>query len=63
MTEKTPALYILMRNDMDSMNNGKSTAHGGHAASVFAKFYYENPSAVGHRDAAGFEAWHMETDF
>lgn len=29
-------LYILMRNDMDSLNPGKAVAQGAHAANVFA---------------------------
>ena len=30
-------LYILMRNDMDSLNPGKAVAQGAHAANVFAE--------------------------
>ena len=33
-----PRLYILVRNDMDSMNSGKAIAQGAHAAT---KFVYE----------------------
>ena len=35
--EKTwnPALYILMRDDMDSLNPGKAVAQGAHAANLF----------------------------
>ena len=32
------ALYILMRNDMASMNAGKAVAQGAHAAHVFAGY-------------------------
>lgn len=68
MKKVTPALYILMRTDMTSMNNGKSDAHSGHAASAFAKFYYgqhieqlnRSKQAV-HRDTAGMDAWHAAT--
>lgn len=28
-------LYLLMRNDLDSMNGGKAVAHGAHAANQF----------------------------
>lgn len=38
MTEQNktfPVLYILMRNDMDSMNAGKAIAQGSHAANSF----------------------------
>lgn len=31
-------LYILMRNDMDSLNPGKAVAQGAHAANMFTKF-------------------------
>jgi peptidyl-tRNA hydrolase len=30
-------LYILMRNDMDSLNPGKAVAQGAHAANVFVE--------------------------
>lgn len=61
-----PALYILMRTDMASMNNGKSDAHAGHAASAFAYFYYmKNADLRGgspeHRDTAGMNDWHRCT--
>lgn len=32
---KEPCLYLLMRNDLDSMNAGKAIAHGAHAANQF----------------------------
>lgn len=37
MTEKTtaPTLYILMRNDMESMNAGKAMAQASHASNAF----------------------------
>ena len=35
MTEQFPILYILMRNDMDSMNPGKAMAQASHAANAF----------------------------
>ena len=31
----TPLLYILMRNDMDSMNPGKAMAQASHASNQF----------------------------
>jgi len=31
----TPVLYILMRNDMDSLNPGKAIAQGSHATNDF----------------------------
>lgn len=33
-----PVLYILMRNDMDSLNPGKMVAQGAHAANQFTAF-------------------------
>ena len=33
--EKEPALYILMRSDLDSLNPGKMVAQGAHAANQF----------------------------
>jgi len=37
MTDETfPVLYILMRNDLASMNAGKGMAQASHAASAFA---------------------------
>ncbi len=34
-------LYILMRNDMDSLNPGKAVAQGAHAANQFVKQRYQ----------------------
>lgn len=68
MKTVVPALYILMRTDMDSLKDGKSDAHAGHAASAFANFYYgqkieqimRSKQPV-HRDTEGMEAWHVAT--
>lgn len=38
MTEASPVLYILMRNDIDSMNPGKAMAQASHAANAFVYF-------------------------
>ena len=35
MTTPNPYLYILMRNDLDSLNPGKMVAQGAHAANQF----------------------------
>ena len=35
MTETLPTLYILMRNDMESMNAGKAMAQASHASNAF----------------------------
>lgn len=44
MSKETPfpALYILMRNDMESLNPGKSVAQGAHAANQFTHSYKES---------------------
>lgn len=36
----TPVLYILMRNDLDSMNCGKAIAQGSHASNAFVHEYH-----------------------
>ena len=39
------ALYILMRNDMDSLNAGKAVAQGSHAANQMIYESYNDPFA------------------
>jgi peptidyl-tRNA hydrolase len=34
---KLPVLYILMRNELDSMNSGKAMAQASHASNAFVK--------------------------
>lgn len=46
---------------MASMNNGKSDAHAGHAASAFARFYYLDNKNGKHRDTIGMRDWHQCT--
>lgn len=36
-----PVLYLLMRNDLDSMNSGKAIAQGSHASNAFVFAYHE----------------------
>ena len=50
--KKIPALYILMRDDLDSMNAGKGMAQACHAANAFA---------VRARQDKGYKAWAAET--
>jgi len=45
--EQEPALYILMRSDLDSLNPGKMVAQGAHAANQFGY------------DMDGLEAQHL----
>jgi len=35
-----PVLYILMRNDIDSMNTGKAIAQGSHASNAFVHHFH-----------------------
>ena len=43
MTEVIPALYILMRNDMDSMTTGRAMAQASHASNAFVDAYTKRP--------------------
>jgi len=52
MTDTFPVLYILMRNDMDSMNAGKGMAQASHASNAFV---FETVHS------ALFEKWQHET--
>ena len=36
----TAVLYILMRNDLNSMNSGKAIAQGSHAANAFVQHFH-----------------------
>ena len=36
----TPVLYILMRNDIDSMNPGKAMAQSSHASNAFVNHFH-----------------------
>lgn len=43
MIEPHPVLYVIVRNDIESMLSGKAEAHSGHAASAFAyRELYQN---------------------
>lgn len=42
----TPVLYILMRDDLDSMNPGKAMAQASHASNAFINTFGDNPVAV-----------------
>lgn len=58
MNKANPYLYLLVRNDMDSMNAGKAVAHGAHAANQFT---HEMMETVGSDDLtpvqAQFDQW------
>lgn len=66
----TPVLYILMRNDLNSLNAGKAMAQASHASNAFvahmqnfAQEYNENPVHVGIETAtlSAFSNWENET--
>jgi hypothetical protein len=65
--ETFPVLYILMRNDMDSMNAGKGMAQASHASNAFIKemidrgMEHEKTQQFDNIDALG-KTWSTETD-
>jgi len=71
MTEETktfPVLYILMRNDMDSMNAGKAMAQASHASNAFVRMgealfnFNDTPIPSSEIDKYNmFETWKGET--
>lgn len=46
----TEVLYILMRNDLKSMNSGKAIAQGSHAANAFVNHFNNYKSSVKETD-------------
>jgi hypothetical protein len=67
--EKEPALYILMRSDLDSLNPGKMVAQGAHAANQFAfemntlvaEFEGKAQTVLESRSISLFEQWQTST--
>lgn len=66
----TAVLYILMRNDLNSMNAGKAIAQGSHAANAFVQHFhgfaqeYNSKSKQSHFESAtmkGFNEWENST--
>jgi hypothetical protein len=66
----TPVLYILMRNDMNSLNAGKAMAQASHASNafvdhmrIFTEAYNEVPAHLGieTESVVGFESWKNAT--
>ena len=53
----TPVLYILMRNDLDSLNRGKAMAQASHASNQFV----HNMKNGGTIDYELFNMWSDET--
>lgn len=56
-----PALYILMRTDMESMNPGKAMAQAAHAANAFVRDT-DRPEAYTVNIQAAVEDWEESTD-
>jgi len=56
-----PTLYILMRNDLDSLNPGKAIAQGSHATNIFEK--YVNDNDISHELKNKLENWRDDRDF
>ena len=50
--ELNPYLYILMRNDLDSLNSGKMVAQGAHAANQFTHEMKPLLDRIARRDEA-----------
>lgn len=55
-----PVLYILMRNDLASMNPGKAMAQASHASNAFVHRYRSHSS--GGPTAKAFDLWENSTD-
>lgn len=53
----TPVLYILMRNDLDSLNPGKAMAQASHASNQFVHGVEPGYNI----DEALFDTWQKET--
>ena len=60
--EFEPVLYVIVRNDLSSMNCGKAEAHSGHAASKFVYKMLSNPRHYTSRTNALFDSWIREGD-
>lgn len=66
----TAVLYIIMRNDLMSMNSGKAIAQGSHASNAFVRHIYEferdlnsRPKSTIHESniLRGFKEWENST--
>ena len=61
MTETLPTLYILMRNDMESMNAGKAMAQASHASNAFEKYASALEKTATKEWKAPLHQWRNET--
>jgi len=62
MNEETfPVLYILVRNDMDSMNAGKGMAQASHASNAFVNYMLDEQNKLSDEAVALYNKWSTET--
>lgn len=54
--DKKPILYIIMRNDLPSMNIGKAMAQASHASAQFVA-KYKNTTVLPNETETAFRAW------
>ncbi len=47
MTDTFPVLYVIVRNDLQTMNPGKAEAHSGHASNAFVEKVLVGPLLAG----------------
>lgn len=60
MTDSFPVLYILMRNDLASMNAGKGMAQASHASNAFVR--HMNREETSDEQKKLFVKWELETE-
>jgi len=60
-TETFPVLYVLVPNDMVTMNNGKAEAHSGHASSAFHDKMIATPFEKGKKPTELVMEWRKAT--
>ena len=56
-----PCLYVIVRTDMPSMNNGKAQAHSGHAVSAFEEAAIIQPLENGQKPNELVQLWRKMT--
>jgi peptidyl-tRNA hydrolase len=57
----TPILYIIMRNDIGSMNPGKAMAQASHASNAFVHHYLQVSKNLTGEIVDGFREWQNST--
>jgi len=61
MEDLFPVLYILMRNDLDSMNSGKAMAQASHASNAFVHHMHDKTRRISVENDMLFTKWTTET--